>query len=84
MPVAQKNQVGEIGRAAMDPVHDVVRRAPFWRPVAAWPPAVAVAGVERATRGPGDCPLGAPNIDDRRVGAEQDAGNVAVASQPLD
>src|SRR6266705_6858638 len=60
-----------------------MRRAPFRWPVASWPPAVPVAGVERAACRPGDCPLGAPDIDDRRVGAEQDAGDVAVASQPF-
>ncbi len=84
VPVAQKNQVVEVGRSTMDPVHDVVRRAPFCRPIAAWPPAVTIAGVERAACRPGDCPLGAPDIDDRRVRAEQDAGDAAVASQPFD
>jgi len=68
----------------MDPVHYVVRGAPFRRPIASSrPPAVTVAGVERATRRPGDSPLGAADVDDRGVGTEKDAGDRAVAGQSL-
>jgi hypothetical protein len=50
MAMAQKDHVVEIGRSAMDPVDEVMRRTPFRMSVATRPPAMAVAGVERPPR----------------------------------
>src|SRR5256886_15623306 len=62
MAVTEKDEVVEIGGAAMDPVHDVMCGAPLRRPVAARPPAVTVARLQRLAPGTGDDPLRAPDI----------------------
>src|SRR5438094_859899 len=61
--VAQQDHVGEIGLAAVRPVDDVVGIAPGCRTLAAWPLAMTIAGVEGATRGAGDNPTGAADVD---------------------
>src|SRR5437660_10275220 len=62
--VAEQDHVGEVGLAAVRPVDDVMRITPGSRPLAARPLAMTVAGVEGATRGPGDHPTGAADVDD--------------------
>src|SRR5216684_8921268 len=53
------------------------------RPVAAWPRAPAVANLERFALRSGDGALGPPDIDHRRVRAEDDARHRAVARDSL-
>ena len=48
--VTQQDHVGEIGLAAIRPVDDVVRIGPGCRPLATWPLAMTISGIERATR----------------------------------
>ena len=64
VPVAKQDHVREIGLAAVCPVDDVVGIAPRCGPLATWPLAMTVAGVEAATRGAGDHATGPAHVDD--------------------
>ena len=61
--VTQQDHVGEIGLAAIRPVDDVVRIAPRCRPLATWPLAMTISGIERATRRSGDHATGTAHVD---------------------
>ena len=84
MPVAEQDQVAEVGCPAMDPVNQVMRRAPPRRAVTSRPAAAAVASVERPPSGLRNDALGAPDVDHQRLGVEEDASNAGIAGQPLD
>src|SRR5260370_5833269 len=84
MPKAQKAKVGEVGGSAVDPVCQMVARSEACLPNAAGPHAALIANSKRFALRAGDASLGAADIDHGRVRAEQDAGDRAVARQPLD
>lgn len=72
--MTEEDLVGEIRIAAVDPVHDMMRGAPFRGSVATGPHASAIAGLQRPSRRPADGALCAPGVDDHRLGVEQDPG----------
>jgi hypothetical protein len=81
---AQEQLVGELAAAALGPMGQVMGRAPGRGALAARPPAVLVARVERPPGRPGHDPLAAANVDHHRIGAEQDSRQGAVAGHALD
>src|SRR3989454_7290341 len=79
----EQDQVVEVGRTALDPMHQVMSIAHRGGAFASWPAAVPVASLQGSAQSSRDHPLGAPDVDRHGVLAEQDAGHAAVASHPL-
>src|SRR5439155_22965690 len=63
MPAAEKDQVVEVGWAALDPVREVMSIAPRWRTFATRPLAMLVAHLQRLAHRSSDHSLGATDVD---------------------
>src|SRR5438034_11491297 len=83
VPATEQDEIAEVGRTAMDPVHEVMSIAPGRRALTTGPAAVTVANPEGPAQGVGDHALAAADVDGHRVLAEQDPGDAAVASHAL-
>src|SRR5688572_21495381 len=76
---AEQHEVVQGGRAAVEPVADVVGVAHHRRSGAAGEGAVAVAGHERGPDRGGDQPVGAADVEHTALGIEQDPDQVGIA-----
>jgi hypothetical protein len=74
MRSAQQGQVGQVGRATLDPVHQVVAFAPGQGPITVGEDAAAVAHGQGGPLGAGDDPAGPPDLQGLAGGAAQDRG----------
>ncbi len=81
---AEQDQVVECGRAAVEPVADVVGVAHHRRVGCTRGRRIGVAGDQGGPDRGGDQSLGAAVVEDASVGVEQDPDQVAVTRQPPD
>ena len=81
--VAEQNEIVEIGRPAVSPVLDVMRRRPRRWAIASWPLAPGVPRAQRASHRPRGKPPSPPYVDHCRIRPEEHAGDACVARQAL-
>src|SRR6266566_267185 len=84
VPATEQDQVVEVGRPAVYPMHQVMSVAHRGRSLAARPPALTIASLQSPAQSARDQPLRAPDVDRHRLLAEQDPGDAAVAGHALD
>src|SRR5439155_10813815 len=82
VPATEQDQVVEVGRTALDPMHEMMSIAHRGGAFAPRPLAAPVASLQCAAESSRDHPLGAPDVDRYGVLAEQDASHAAVAGHP--
>ena len=81
--MTEQDEIREIGRATLDPVDQMMSRAPGGRALAARPLAVLVASIQRTAGRAGDDSNRSADIDHHGFRTKYDSRYVRVARQSL-
>ena len=83
MTMTEQDQIGQVGRTALNPVDEVMSRAPRRGAFTSRPLAVLVAGVQRTTGCAGDYAHRSAHVDHDGARTEHDSCNIPVTRQAL-
>jgi hypothetical protein len=83
MSVAEQDKIVHVGRAALSPVHEVVRVGVGNGAIALRPFAAAGPSPERVSGGIAGEASGAADVDHRRLGSEKDPPDTSITCKTL-